>query len=320
MPEHVKPSAQPPSHAHTLRADALRLLSRSPKPYHRQQFELSHAAESLSKAQSSAPSRHHTDDEDSRSARPPAGSYHESTNSESGTEADDEHFLKGLPAPRLRLHKGLRGADVPYSNTPSPQLSPTLVSVEVPRISGAAVFRPSASANAIRQSQERTTRKRRNIEILRRTIELGLLWGVAGILCLKQEVWRLLIFWGKGGYFCRLTSYANTNDLRTRMSDSRYRFFACNISPAASAVQAKTMEICRSIHDTGLVRPSSSILSSCNNDARCIFAFCREAHCSFAEYDPVIIHSPKAAHTSYRRCGGSQRCPLVSGNHALIRC
>ena len=40
--------------------------------------------------------------------------------SDSGTEADDEHFLKGLPAPRSKLHKGLRGMNEVLSGVSTP--------------------------------------------------------------------------------------------------------------------------------------------------------------------------------------------------------
>lgn len=82
--------------------DRLRSQSRPPNPYHRQISELLE------------PSIRYA----ARRRSPPP--------TDSGTEADDEHFLKGLPAPR-RLHKGLRGrseassgASTPYLATPAP--------------------------------------------------------------------------------------------------------------------------------------------------------------------------------------------------------
>lgn len=44
--------------------------------------------------------------------------------SDSGTEADDEHFLKGLPAPKARLHKGLRDHHESLSGVSTPSCSP----------------------------------------------------------------------------------------------------------------------------------------------------------------------------------------------------
>ncbi|KAF4582137.1 phosphatidate cytidylyltransferase [Ophiocordyceps camponoti-floridani] len=81
-----------------------RALSRSPHPYHHQTAErcvLDH---------------HH-------SSSPP---------SESGTDADDEHFLKGLPASRVRLHKGLRGQNEFASRPSTPLVYPASSEHEMP--------------------------------------------------------------------------------------------------------------------------------------------------------------------------------------------
>ena len=131
MPENLKPSTNPQSHAQTLREDGLRLLSRSPHPYHRQRFELAHPSErfnaNLPPTQSTPRSAQNTDDEGKESPKFLSRIDREPTNSDSGTEADDEHFLKGLPAPRLRPHKGLRDVDGNISSSPSPLLSPAIL-------------------------------------------------------------------------------------------------------------------------------------------------------------------------------------------------
>lgn len=101
MPDHLGPATTAcddvltgPDH------DDLRLLSRSPHPYHRQTSELLEPSTSSSYAARQSPQP-----------------------TDSGTEADDEHFLKGLPAPR-RLHKGLRGRNEALSGYSTPLLTP----------------------------------------------------------------------------------------------------------------------------------------------------------------------------------------------------
>ena len=107
-------------------ADELRLLSRSPHPYARQNHELLEPSASFSfpsrrgiptSSADRAPVR-------STTAYPSLSSRENTPSSDSGTEADDEHFLKGLPAPRSKLHKGLRGLNEVISGTSTPLPSP----------------------------------------------------------------------------------------------------------------------------------------------------------------------------------------------------
>src|SRR3569833_4314385 len=104
MPEEPDRPAPPTIDHAREEADGLRLLSRSPHPYHRQNFELLHPADRLSAPASSAaahrPANHAAP---APYPHPLAAFTTESTpKSDSGTEADDEHFLKGLPAPRAK--------------------------------------------------------------------------------------------------------------------------------------------------------------------------------------------------------------------------
>jgi hypothetical protein len=204
MPEHLKPS-QPQSHAQSLREHAVRRLSRSPHPYHRQHFELPYSSERSGQnappTQSPLPSTHNTDDEEQESSRHMPEGYRESANSDSGTEADDEHFLKGLPAPKLRPHKGLRGADGSWSNTPSPLLSPAILDEDVQRIQGM-LRRATASSVApneadLRKAAEKFRHKNR-VEIVRRATEAAILVLVAALLFLNLEIRQLLKLWRKG--------------------------------------------------------------------------------------------------------------------------
>ncbi|KAI1328762.1 hypothetical protein F5Y16DRAFT_367850 [Xylariaceae sp. FL0255] len=102
MPGHLDPSIAYPDAGQTDHQDqdSVRLLSRSPHPYHRQRSDLLE----------------------------PTSRYllrERTPTSDSGTEADDEHFLKGLPAPR-RLHKGLRT----HSGLATPLLTPPILPVQ----------------------------------------------------------------------------------------------------------------------------------------------------------------------------------------------
>ena len=127
--------------------------------------------------------------------------YKESTNSDSGTEADDEHFLKGLPAPRLRSHKGLRGVDRSVSSSPSPSASPALLGDEPAK--GRGFFRRSTLpiSNTGEEDARKAVeafRQKRRIEVIRRSTEFGIMLFVAAILCFDAEIRALLRTWKKG--------------------------------------------------------------------------------------------------------------------------
>lgn len=186
----------------------MRRLSRSPHPYHRQQFELPYGSERFNNASTNAPSTKSplrsaqtTDDEGPQELRRRSESYKESTNSDSGTEADDEHFLKGLPAPKLRLHKGLRGADSSPSGTPSPVLSPALLDEDSPRTHGFFRQRILPSAGIDREEAEKAVekfRRKRRIEMVRRSTEAGIMCFVGAMLCFDSQVRRVIYMWRRG--------------------------------------------------------------------------------------------------------------------------
>ncbi|RDL41175.1 Uncharacterized protein BP5553_01154 [Venustampulla echinocandica] len=203
MVEHLVPPLEQQSQAQNLREDALRRLSRSPHPYHRQRFELLHASERLETdaphGLSPSSSNRNTDDEGQQGARFSPERYRESTNSDSGTEADDEHFLKGLPAPKLRARKGLRGADVNLSRSPSPLPSPAIQSIDsTKKLQGylRSLDRPASGLkeDAVRRVADKLRQKRRD-EIARRLLEAALLGGIAGIICLNPEARQLIWLW-----------------------------------------------------------------------------------------------------------------------------
>ncbi|CAK7223032.1 dolichol kinase [Sporothrix curviconia] len=129
-------------------SEGLRLLSRSPHPYHHRHIDLLHAANRIASLSQAAPASSPT-----RTRQPPQTVHHSSSTpiptstsamslssiasgffskdsapgSDSGTEADDEHFLKGLPAPRSKPHKGLRGMNEVLSGVSTP-LRPVFLS------------------------------------------------------------------------------------------------------------------------------------------------------------------------------------------------
>ena len=189
------------SHTFPLDSEEVRRLSRSPHPYHRQYFELPHSSESFNRSTPSISSplrsAQNTDDEGKSSVDSVPRSYQRSTNSDdSGTEADDEHFLKGLPAPRLRLHKGLRGID----GTPSPLLSPAILEEEIhsPRkLRQIASLLPEQDGEILRKARERLQQKRR-IEIIRRMCETALLIFVGAVVCAGDDIRKALQFWKPG--------------------------------------------------------------------------------------------------------------------------
>lgn len=203
MPEKLKPAPLQQSHAQSLRDDALRRLSRSPHPYFRQKFELTHGTEGLlpttPPTQPQLPSQRPEGEDEQNGSRPQSRGYRESTNSDSGTEADDEHFLKGLPAPKLRPHKGLRGVEGSLSSSPSPLLSPAILDEDAAKVRS---YLRRASAiildeGEVRKAAEKLRHKRR-LEILRRATEGAILLLVGSILCFDLDVRRLLRLWRRG--------------------------------------------------------------------------------------------------------------------------
>ncbi len=132
-------------------AEELRLLSRSPHPYHHKNADLLHPADRIAplsptrtlrpRPRPNVPSQAVSSSSGLRASTTPSASTampslihsalagffgKDSTPaSDSGTEADDEHFLKGLPAPRAKPHKGLRGMNEVLSGSSTPLLLPT---------------------------------------------------------------------------------------------------------------------------------------------------------------------------------------------------
>jgi hypothetical protein len=197
-------SPLPQSHASTLREHAIRRLSRSPHPYHKQNSELPYASErvkSASPSNKSFSSAGSSADEERDSHAPVSEQHRESTTSDSGTEADDEHFLKGLPAPRLRPPKGLRGADGSLSGTSTPLLSPAIRDEVVYGRLGNSINKsllPEDQKEKEVLKAVETFRHNRRIEIVRRVTEGVILGFVGVILSRNSEVRELVSLFKKG--------------------------------------------------------------------------------------------------------------------------
>ena len=110
-----------------------------------------------------------------------------SDSSDSGTEADDEKasFLRGLPAPALRSHKGLRGS-TPANLTPAaspPSTPPAFVQGQQPPFFEPAQKDEKRSQQMRKQARDYQAYKvRKQREIVRRGTETLLLYGIGLIV------------------------------------------------------------------------------------------------------------------------------------------
>lgn len=218
-------------HVQTLRQNVLRRLSRSPHPYHRQHFELPHPSEHFSsEALPTGGSARHLSEDEGGVLRPAVEGYRESTNSDSGTEADDEHFLKGLPAPKLRPHKGLRGENGSLSSSPSPAVSPKQL-IDDPLHSLNArkdVLRATITDEQERRKAALKMNQKRRVEIVRRLIEAALLLTLGGLICLDSRV-RFVFFTWREGMSCERIAQAHTDPSRAFKSASCVGNTACPV-------------------------------------------------------------------------------------------
>lgn len=223
-------STEGPLHTHSRRA-----LSRSPHPYHRQRAELPHARlqpsatfpftrSPLRSAQNSADES----PEDSQVTYCGEELTRRSSESDSGTEADDEHFLKGLPAPKRRPHKGLRGGDGVLSSSPSPLVSPAILNEVVGK--GSDYLRKGAiptnhgHESDVRNAAEKFRRKR-NAEIWRRSVEVGLLVIVGTITTSNHDARPVVREHRRGRH-----SWASLHKLLLTLNRNRVADLHCWIS------------------------------------------------------------------------------------------
>lgn len=150
--------------------ERIRLLSRSPHPYHRRTDELLEPSGSIETP--IPPSNHQPDHEHEdvlEQLLPSTNFTKDSTpEADSGSEADDELFVKRLPAPKATLHKGLRGRHELLSETPTPLSTPTTSNYDHDRILSRARARIQGDEDRRKADKVRRTRelKRRLAEVL----------------------------------------------------------------------------------------------------------------------------------------------------------
>ncbi|ROW06130.1 hypothetical protein VMCG_04624 [Cytospora schulzeri] len=167
----------------------LRGLSRTPKPYHRQKWELLEPSDKITSRASSIPT-HRFDDVHDQLLPSPAFTSVSTPTTDSGTEADDENLVKRLPAPKARLHKGLRGRPEPPSGVATPLLTPTIGDADLDTI--------GKSKGRIKEEHKRflIERTKRNKEITRRGAEVLILSGLAKLVLSNPDVKTVVATWG----------------------------------------------------------------------------------------------------------------------------
>jgi hypothetical protein len=194
MPESLKPESLLAHHAEED-PSSLRVLSRSPHPYHHQIHDLPHPADRLVYRRSSSAVSQAADDASSDDLLSPFPSFSKDSpfGSDSGTEADDEHFLRGLPAPKARLHKGLRGRNELLSGTSTPLLSPAILEEEGRKDGRNRLPGQAAATDFFKDKKYRRTK-----ELIRRSTEFGLVFGLALLVRSNRKVHPIAISWHRG--------------------------------------------------------------------------------------------------------------------------
>ncbi|KAH6626897.1 hypothetical protein B0J18DRAFT_449481 [Chaetomium sp. MPI-SDFR-AT-0129] len=208
MPEHLPLSTPPTGPANSDEDhDRLRILSRSPHPYHRLNTELLEPSDRFTyPGPTAAASDGNASNASSISAQPfPAFARDSPLTSESGTEADDEHFLKGLPAPKAKSSKGLRGRNEALSGTSTPLPSPAVLEEEGRKKN----LQVGHVGGYERNKRGAADRVRRRKELIRRATEVLLLVCQGGMVASNPDARLSLRLYQKellvvGGVFCGL--------------------------------------------------------------------------------------------------------------------
>ncbi|KAK1243795.1 hypothetical protein MKX08_001933 [Trichoderma sp. CBMAI-0020] len=187
MSSHLSPESRS-----TEEQDNLRVLNRSPHPYHHQSSELPHPSEQPISRQRTASSRLGSDPNQPSPSVPPF-SKESTPASDSGTDADDEHFLKGLPPPKLRPHKGLRGKNEVISGTSTPVLSPAVLQEPVPT----AGRKASLGGKKIEDKVIVPDAIRRRKTLVQRALEAGIIVTLARMIHANKRLSPVLDTWRK---------------------------------------------------------------------------------------------------------------------------
>jgi len=211
--------------------DQLRILNRSPHPYHRQSCDLLEPSERLLAGGDTSTATGFEGTDSQRYLSRPAFFHKDSTpGSESGTEADDEHFLKGLPAPKGRLHKGLRGGNEPLSGSSTPFLSPALLEEEGRKSP------LSLSQGAFERDKDKrgtADRSRRRKEVIRRGAEILLLVCQGGLIASNRDAQPFLRLHRKGEKPAHLLRFPLLTCVRTLGVAISHRGACCPLPPQA---------------------------------------------------------------------------------------
>ncbi|KAJ4024249.1 dolichol kinase [Fusarium irregulare] len=193
MTEHLNPN--PFNALDPEEQDTIQARSRTPHPYHHQSIDLPHLQDRFSLRNRQAQAAKTGDDanhETSPTTWPPFLKDSPHT-SDSGSEADDEHYLRGLPAPRSNLHKGLRGINEPLSGSSSPLPSPPLPDDRTARI----LEKKPVPAETPETQRLIEALKRRRRVVVRRATEASIVLSLGLMVASNSQVLQLLKIWGK---------------------------------------------------------------------------------------------------------------------------
>jgi hypothetical protein len=196
MPEHLEPPIVPigPGSSDDDH-DRLRIRSRSPHPYHRLNSELLEPSDRITYRPINTGDGTENDPSAASLHSFPSFARDSPLPSESGTEADDEHFLKGLPAPKARAHKGIRGRNEALSGTSTPLLSPAVLEEE-----GRKRDLDAGHGRHERDKRAAAERSRRRKELARRATEVLLLACQGGMVASNPDVRPFLRLYRKGNH------------------------------------------------------------------------------------------------------------------------
>jgi hypothetical protein len=202
MPEHLEPPPVPigPGSSDDDHG-RLRIRSRSPHPYHRLNSELLDPSDRIAYRPAVNAGDATEDDPSAASSHSfPSFARDSPLPSESGTEADDEHFLKGLPAPKARGHKGIRGRNEALSGASTPLLSPAVLEEE-----GRKPDLNAGHGGHERDKRAAAERSRRRKELVRRATEVLLLACQGGMVASNPDARSFLRLYRKGNYAVKRT-------------------------------------------------------------------------------------------------------------------
>lgn len=183
--------------------DDVPALSRSPHPYHRQSWELLDPTDHTATRATSIPTHKHEEDIHDHLLPKPSFTKDSTPVTDSGTEADDEIFVKKLPAPRAKLHKGLRSRHEAASGVWTPLLTPSTADGD-PDVT----LSPTKGRREESEKRHQATSLRRNRVLVRRGAEVLILALLAWTVARNPTVRPLIASWKRGEFPHTITYYA----------------------------------------------------------------------------------------------------------------